>query len=80
MNFRIKVVWQKCICVLFSKALQCVLSEACQCVSVPYFFECCSLFSPSNSNEAVAFVKTEGGWKCKHARKSSKNSTKFQNQ
>ncbi len=33
MNFRIKVVWQKCICVLFSKALQCVLSEACQCVT-----------------------------------------------
>jgi len=35
---------------------------------------CCPLFSPSNSNEAVAFIKTEGGWKCKHARKSSKNS------
>jgi len=27
--------------------------------------------------EAVAFVKTEGSWRCKHDRKSAKNSTKF---
>jgi len=34
----------------------------------------------STLKEAMAFVKTEGGWRCKHARKSAKNSTKFQKQ
>jgi hypothetical protein len=34
----------------------------------------------STLKEAMAFVKTEGGWICKHARKSAKNSTKFQKQ
>ena len=34
----------------------------------------------STLKEAMAFVKTEGGWRCQHARKSAKNSTKFQKQ